>query len=441
MGKTNDEKSDSYSIIEEIESQLQEALNKRKQDVEKALEERIKREREEAQKKLEDLDREMTEEKEALSDFKETLSEFEMNKDELKKQIKQHLDKAIQYQTDIENITGKSLEELKKVRDLNQKLEEMQLETGEKLAALKKNLEEKFGIIAEVPESVEEGEDEINLDRELARLKKIKELLGSEDVGEDEEEDTGEGKTEEGEPGQELPEEVSEPEPQEESVKEADTEKTPDPEQKEEKETEETPEEEKVQAESEVSESEEPVTQETPEAGEDNKTDASFQAVFDKLESYRKGSCDGDSGEVSYFENNEKIILDGECLVSTLNSSFEETKKLFLKLSQTDSPKDQFYVKQEIIKLQEALRKSMLRSIRMCEKENCSLPDYSSEILNVDVMKNVLEMVSMQNWSNQNDFATFDKFVKSLADSFYSQITPPIEYIQSIIKQLEIEEK
>jgi hypothetical protein len=432
MGKKNDEKSSSLSIIDEIEDQLREVLSKKKQDVEKELEERIRKEREEAQKRLEDLDKEMIEEREALSDFKKTISEFETNKEELKKQIKDHLDKAIRFQTDIENITVKTLEELKKVRELNQRLEGLQLETGEKVSSLKKNLEEKFGIVAEIPGSVDKDEEEINLDRELTRLKKIKELLSSEDVGEGGEENTGEGTTEGVEPELRMPEEVSEEEPQEEPKNEIATEEAPEPEQKEESDAEDTPDEEKAQAKEEVSEKEEPVS---------NETAPSFQAAFEKLESCRKGTCNGDNGDVSYFENNERIVLDAECLVSTLNNSFEETKKLFLKLSQTESPKDQFFTKQEIIRHQETLHKAMLRSIRMCEKENCSLPDYSLEILNVYVLKNVLEMVSMQNWSNQKDFATFDNFIKSLNDSFYSRITPPVEYIQSIIKQLELEEK
>ena len=443
MNIKNNEKSDSFSVIDEIEDQLQEALNKKKQEIEKELEERIKREREEAQKKLEDLDKEMTEEKEAISDFKKTISEFETNREELKKEIKEHLDKAIQFQTDIESLTGKTLEELRKVRELSQRLEELQQKTEEKVSSLKKNLEEKFGIVAEVPERVDKDEEEINLDRELTRLKKIKELLSSEDVGEGEEENTQGGTTEgvESEPG--MPEEVSDVESEEEpqDKDKIGKEEPVEPEQKKESNAEDNPGEEKAQTEEKDPGKEEPVLNETEKGGEEDTATPLFQAEFKKLENCRKGTSNDDDGDVSYFEHNKNIVLDGEFLVSALNNNFEEAKKLFLKLSQTESPKDQFFIKQNIIKHQEALRKAMLRSIRMCEKENCSLPDFSLEILNLDVLKNVLEMVSMQNWSNQKDFATFDNFINSLKDSFYSWITPPVEYIQSIIKQLKIEEK
>jgi hypothetical protein len=284
-------------------------------------------------------------------------------------------------------------------------------------------------------ESVGMDEDEINLERDLAKLKKIKELLSSEEMVE--------GKEVELEPA--MPEEVPEEEPSsnesaeavEEEKKEVESEEAEEPEKKEEKEAEETPEAEKDQPKEAVPE-EEPPSNESAKAVEEEKKESSFQDVFEKLESCRKGECNGNDGDVSYFEHSEKIVLDGECLISTLNNSFEETKKLFLKLSQTESPKDQFFIKQEIIRHQETLRKAMLKSIRMCEQENCSLPDYSLEILNTDVLKNVLEMVSMQNWSNQKDFTTFDNFMKSLKDSFYSRITPPVEYIQSIIDQLEL---
>jgi hypothetical protein len=74
----------------------------------------------------------------------------------------------------------------------------------------------------------------------------------------------------------------------------------------------------------------------------------------------------------------------------------------------------------------------------MCEKDNCSLPEYTLDILNLDVLKSALEKVSMQNWSNQDDFAAFDNFAKELKDSFYSRITPPADYLLSIMKELEI---
>ncbi len=451
----------SSSIFEEIEQQLEKTLAKKKEEVEKQLEERIRKEREEAQKRLENLDKELQDEKQTLTDFKTTLAEFENNRKELKTQIKDHIEKAIKFQTEIESLTGQTLEELKKVSELNQKLEELQQTTGEKVASLKKDLEEKFGIMAEIPEGEEAEEEEINLAQELAKLKKIKELLdngvaveevvpeeGPEEVEVKPEEEVPaeepkaeEEKVEEPKPAEE-PEEVKAEEEKPEEAKEAEAKAEPEAEEKpdegvEAAEPEEPPPAEEPEEEPEKKE-EAPSEPEEKAEPEEEQDEASFQAAFDKLEQFRKGDTNENEAEVSYFENNEKIVLDGEYIISTMNNRFEEAKKLHIKLSQTESPKDQFFIKQEIIKHQENLRKIMLRSIRLCEQENCTLPDYTSEILNMEVLKSILEKVSMQNWSNQDDFTAFDNFAKELKDSFYTKITPPAAYLQSIMKELNI---
>ena len=474
MAKKDDKDKGSNSIVDEIELQLEEALSRRKDEVERELEERIKREREEARKRIDEINKELVEEKDALSNFKTLLNEFEASKIDLKKQIKEHINKAIQFQTDIETLTGQTLGELKKVRELNLKYEELQQDTGQEVTDLKNKLEEKFGIVAEVPET-EWDESEINLEHELVKLKKIKELLNnkepndlesnhevleetpveeSQEVVPEEEsekpeekpveetmeeeqpvvevtEDQVDGPKEEEEEPKEETEEESQPEEGEETMEEAVPEVPESEYQQPAEEETGTP----VQEEGEVTEE---AKEEAAEETVEEKGEKTFQTTFEKLEGFRKGTRDENDGEVSYFEYNERIVLDGECLVATLNNSFEEAKKMYIKLSQTESPKDQFFVKQEIIKQQETLRKVMLRSIRLCEQENCSLPDFTKEILNLDALKTILEKVSMENWSNQDDFAAFDNYSKELKDAFYTRITPPAAYLESIMKQLEI---
>ena len=427
MAKKEDTPEKSSSVFDEIEEQLSQTLAKRKEELERELEEKIRLQKEETQKKIEELNNELKQGKGALTEFQNKLDDFEKEKAELKAQIKGHIDKAVEFQTEIETKTGQTLEELKTVSTLNQKLETLQRETEEKLLSLKKDLEEKFGIVAEMPANDEHPETEINLDQELAKLKKIRELLNSNEIAEEVSQETVPQ-----EPVEEKPEAQpkEEPKPEEETKEEAKaevSEEEPAPVKEAEEEAAEEPEEKK----------EEPVSEEKPEPAREEE-DASFQNAFEKLEEFRKGSTSENDAEVSYFEKDEKIVLDGEYLVSSLNNCFEEAKKLYIKLSQTESPKDQFFIKQEIIKLQEALRKVLLRSIRMCEKDNCSLPEFTSEVLSVDVLKNALEMVSMQNWSNQDDFASFDNFAKGLKDSFYTRITPPAAYLQSIMKELNI---
>jgi hypothetical protein len=304
----------------------------------------------------------------------------------------------------------------------------------------------------EVPEEAAEEKVEAKPEEEVPVEEPKPEEEKLEEVKEEEAKEVEEAKPEEVKPEEEKPEEVpaEEPKPEEEKPEEAKPEEAKPEEAKAEPEPEAKPEEGAEAAEPEAPPpAEEP--KEEPEKKEEapsepeekaepevEQEEASFQVAFDKLEQFRKGDTNENEADVSYFENNEKIVLDGEYIISTMNNRFEEAKKLHIKLSQTESPKDQFFIKQEIIKHQENLRKIMLRSIRLCEQENCTLPDYTSEILNMDVLKSILEKVSMQNWSNQDDFAAFDNFAKELKDSFYTRITPPAAYLQSIMKELDI---
>lgn len=437
MGRDKDILKESTSIISEIENRLKETISKKKEDIENELEERIRREKEEASKKLEQIEKDFAEEKEALSNYRATIKEYENNKANLKNQIKEHLDKAVKFQKDIENLTAQTLGELKMVRELNQKLEELYKEAEGKAAVLKKDLEEKFGIAAEPLKAEEYKEVEVDLEQELEKLKKIKELLTSaeaekEELAGEEKEEAEEKVEEKEEIGVEMEaEEVGVPEIEAEGEEERAAEKE---EEKEELKPPASEEEEAMEAAAE----EEP----TPEKeGEEAalKGEAAIQDVSKTLEEYRKSEAADDEGEISYFQKDDKIIIDGERFISSLSDSLDEAKKLYLKLTQSESPKDQFFIKQEIIRHQESLRKVILRGVRMGEKKSCSLPSYTSDVLNMDVLKDILEKLNMENWSNQDDFSSFEKYAESLKDSHLTRITPPEHYLKSIIEELNIE--
>jgi hypothetical protein len=138
-----------------------------------------------------------------------------------------------------------------------------------------------------------------------------------------------------------------------------------------------------------------------------------------------------------FYENKGKIVLDGESFVAYLNNNLEEVKKLYNKLQETESPKDQFFTKQEILKKQDVLRKYMLSFIGKGELEVSNMPQFTEDILNLDVLKNILEKVSMENWSNHDDFTSFDTLTNDLKESFYAKITPPEKYLESIRDELE----
>jgi hypothetical protein len=390
---------DSIVVIEEIESKMEDLWLKRKEEIERELEARIRSEREEAGKKIEAIERELEKGRAVLQDYRTVVGEFESERATLQRQIKEHFEKAVEYQTEIEKMAGQTMEELRLVNDLNKKLETIHQSAEEKVNGFRKDLEEKFGIVAQLPPSQEEEELKVDLEHELRKLRKIKELLESGNaVAEDIRVEATEAQEAEVLPVPPVAEVV------ERSLAEEAGERA----------AEETPAEEK-----------------SPDEEKDN-----FQSLFEVLEGYRKIEARNGNGEISFFQKEDKTILDGEYMVASIDESLEEAKRLYLKLAQTESPKEQFFIKQEIINHQEILRKYILRNLKMCEREGAIMPQFTEEILNLDTLKEVLEKLSMENWSNPADFNSFRSQIEALKDAYYAKITPPVYYLQSLIKEL-----
>ncbi len=154
------------------------------------------------------------------------------------------------------------------------------------------------------------------------------------------------------------------------------------------------------------------------------------------LEGYKKMEPPEEGGEVCYYEHEEKQIVDSDCLVQSMSQHLEEGKNLYMKLAQTESPKDQFFVKQEIIQHQEALRSVVEIISRMLEKETCSLPEYTKDVINSKTIKEMLENLSMQNWSNQDDFTFFDEYAKKIKSDYETKVTSKVDYLKAIIQEL-----
>ena len=510
--------------MEKLEGQLDEILTRKKREINQSLEEKIKMEKVEAEKELNRIEESYKKEKESLNTYKTLYAEIEQKNLEYHEKIKGHLDKATSYQETISELTSNTLSELRAISQISREMQEYRDTSENKMSAIRKDLEEKYGIETSETKTNPQDQLDFNLDQELSKLSKIKELLGGKEdlmdkkdvissampaanldeedaikplaVSKQEEEDTelleslditeddsaveysyqhpdeeeeaqapvedpplADLSESDSEDSAEILEYISEDE--ENPVSGTQTEngsglqEIPAADYKIETSPQETVVEEPEDNVKEIPSEIESVSmsENTEEVGipsvqsdsyqelqqlDEMKSETNFEDAFEELESHRKGSCTEDNGDVSYFQKNGRIIIDGECLISTLNNSLEGAKKLYAKLGETESPKEQFFIKQDIIRFQEILRKLMLVTIRMCEKEDCSLPKYTLEILNVDILKNILEKVSMENWSDQSDFAAFDDYAKSLKDAYYARITPPALYLQSIIDELEM---
>lgn len=399
----------SVNAIEEIETKIESLWLKRKEEVENELEERIRSEKEEAAKRIEAIEKELEKGRAILKDYRLVVTEFESERASLQRQIKEHFEKAVEYQTEIEKMAGQTMEELRLVDELNNRLEAIQTSAEDKVNSYRKDLEERFGIVAQLPESKEEDELKVDLEQELGKLRKIKAILEAEVVQAEEPEPEVPVEVEEEEPGPSTLPEINESIPPVGEVVEQTL-----------AEEAEGMAEEEAQAEAETLEEEK----------------ENFQNLFEALELYRKIEARNGNGEISFFQKDERIILDGEYMVASIDESLEEAKRLYLKLDQTESPKEQFFIKQEIINHQEILRKYILRNLKMCERENAVLPGFTVEILNLDILKDILEKLSMENWSNPADFSAFRTQIEALKDAYYARITPPVHYLRSLMEEL-----
>ena len=400
---------DSVVVIEEIEAKIEDLWLKRKEEVEKDLEERIRVEREGAAKKIEAIEKELEKGRTILKDYRTVVHEFESERSSLQRQIKEHFEKAVAYQTEIEKMAGQTMEELRLVNDLNKKLESIQHSAEDKVNGFRKDLEERFGIVAQLPESREEDELKVDLEQELLKLRKIKEILETENFQEAKLEVEGRTEAENNNSGPSTLPEIENNIPAVDEVVER-----------------------SLAEEAEETAAGEDQAVEKDQGGE--KLD--FQNLFEVLEKYRKVEARNGNGEISFFQKEDKVILDGEYMVASIDESLEEAKRLYLKLAQTESPKEQFFIKQEIINHQEILRKYILRNLKMCEKENAAVPEFTVEILNEDILKEILEKLSMENWSNPADFNAIRSQIEALKDAYYARITPPVHYLRSLIKEL-----
>ena len=162
-----------------------------------------------------------------------------------------------------------------------------------------------------------------------------------------------------------------------------------------------------------------------------------FEDLFAALEKYRKSEIADDNRKIGYFQNGGRMILDGESLIREMIQILENSKKLAREGFQAESPKDLFILRQKLISGQEVLRTIVFRSFKMCEKEQCALPGYAAEVLNFVVLKDLLDKLTLENWSNPEDFNRFEDYAGKLRDAFYRKITPPSEYIKSILAELE----
>jgi len=401
---------DSSQVIQEVEDQLERILQKKFRDVDSDLIERINREKEAARKRKEEIEREFDKEKTALTEYRSMVHEFEEQRAGLLNEARDRFQKVLKFQSEIESLAKSTVEEIKRVNEIQERLEGLRTKTAERAAFLKSDLRERFGIVAEVMDEEPKPLD-IDLDEELEKLRKIKELLAIESATANlgrlggpaapEEElaalDAAAVRTGPDIPG--IPELIAGPAPEEQAAAEP------------------------------VPPAPEPLPR-----PEDDLTEEELVAW---LESYRRTEPANGCGEIHFFQKDRTIVADPEKLLAAVDRTLEEGRRLSVRLDLTESPKDQFFIKQELINWQEGLRALFLRVVKMCEKSSWALPFYTEEILDPQVLRRLLERLSMENWSNLEEFTGFSDAVAEIRRAFLARIEPRRPYLRALKRQVE----
>jgi len=366
---------DSSQVIQEVEDQLERILQKKFRDVDSELIERINREKEAARKRKEEIERDFEKEKTSLADYRIMVRDFEEQRAGLLNEARERFQKVLKFQAEIESLAKSTVDEIKRVNDIQERLEVLRTKTSDRAAFLKNDLQERFGIVAEV------------LPEEP-----IPELIAGPAAAE---------------PAQAPVEEVAKP---------------------------------AAEAIALVPESlPEPLPEPPPVPEVQTGEAATEEEAVACIEGYRRIEPANGSGEIHYFQRGDVAIADPEKLLATVDRTLEEGQRLSFKLGQTESPKDQFFIKQELINWQEGLRALFLRVIKMVEKDAWTLPRFTEEIVNAQVLRRLLERLSMENWSNLEEFASFAVSVDEIRKAFKARTEPRLAYLLALKREIESE--
>lgn len=392
MSESRETEKESTLAVQEIENQLDRLLARKKDEIEGELAARIREEEEAARIRKEGVEKDIDLERESIREFQTLVSETEGERQEVVEEIRAGCSRALDLQSQIEGLVKRTVEEIGKVGDLQRKLESLRRQTLERAAFLKKDLKERFGIVADARgEEEPRPEPAPDLDAEMEKLKRIRTLLAAD------------------EPGRGLaPASPPETEPED-----AWRDRIPEIQ-------------ELIQA---TKPAEDALPAETPPG-------RGLADAASALERLRRIEPVAGSGEISYFQQGDKVILDAGRLLDALDRAVAVAHKLAGKLDETESSRDRFFIKQELINGQEGLRNLVLRAATLCGKGPMTLPPETLDVLDTAGLRGLSDRLSVGNWANAADLAAFTDEAKALRAAFEERATPPQRYSLSILEEL-----
>lgn len=423
-------------FLKEIEKKIEEQILSQKAEIEKELLRRIEKEKEEAERKIEAVSREFDSIKAALDEHKKVIGELQTLRDNIHDEIESHLNRAKSHRAIIATAVSQLRSELEILNGLEAKLGELRGRAAAKTQEIQSYLR-KVGVSVDLPSLADIEENLGDLRSETAKIGRLVDFVTAEKIvepgealraeaefeavaAEDRAAEEREGRTAVTAPMEaemEIPAAAAAPVPE--------TPETLEPEPAAAAETApEAPELEQVpiMPASEV--------EKAAEAEQEISKLQEFVAPFRRLESAGNGLS------FAYYEGSKGKVVDPESLVEAVDALTSEAEQMHKQLAKTDSLKEVFLAKQEILNKQEILRKIFFLAVKLCDKEGGVLPAYVADVFDFEKMKDFLERLTLGNWSDVSDFRVFIAEAGGLLAGLREKLAHPKLYLESVIEQL-----
>ena len=161
------------------------------------------------------------------------------------------------------------------------------------------------------------------------------------------------------------------------------------------------------------------------------------RAVLESLARYRRTESVNNGIELGFYAAETGTVLDAAQFMTAVGTVVESANQLHTQLTQTTSVKDLFLLKQEILNQQEILRKVFFRVVRFCDKEGGRLPEPLGEIVSSQGMREIIERLTMANWSDPSDFKPFLSELKAMKRAFETRVAAAPSYLKSVLDAVE----
>ena len=447
------------AVLDDLERRVKEIFSAQKTEVEQSLVERINREKEEAQKRIEAVNQEFTQVRRFLEDHKTAMAELQSTEEHLRGEIRGHFDRAVNYQKMMEHAAALAGGELEKIGVLNGEIEKIRVRAESEYANLKTRLAGFSGIVDQIPAPKIGTEGDVDWTEEISKLRRVRDLLATlrqagPAAGESAEAVFGaDGEPEPSPPAAEAAEELAASlgliDADDDGVHDdlafvdrtASEDQAPAP----------APAAEPVAPaveEAETIASVAPAAEPAPEDLAEEPAPASdgcqfaappsnTTAALESLARYRKTEPVNNGIEVSFYASEQGAFLDADSFMAAIGKILEAAGQLHVQLTQTASVKDLFLLKQEILNQQEVMRKLFFRVVRFVDKEGGHLPSSLDELIASRSLKDIIERLTMANWSDPSDFKPFLNELKSMERAFEVRTGSKANYLESVLDEVE----